>query len=89
MTLSRTSCLHFNDKGKGKPAVNMPNDVVADSQGDSESSISQVCGHTGAGDGDAAMAIVLVMVKLKNGMKTIDTYAFLDPAAVFRFVHRA
>jgi hypothetical protein len=51
----------------------------------SSSSIEKMNSHVGAGDADVTMAIIPVSVRMANGIKTINTYAFLDPGSNVSF----
>lgn len=44
--------------------------------------------HTGAGNNECKLSIVSVEVMLCKGTKFVQTYAFLDPEALQRFVQR-
>ena len=41
--------------------------------------------HTGAGSADCTMAVLPVMVRSRDGIKTVKTYAFLDPGSNVSF----
>jgi hypothetical protein len=59
-------------------SIGMPSHTLASTQ----------C-HTGAGNVDCAMAVVPVTIRLKNGMKTVHTYAFMDPGSNVSFCSEA
>ena len=46
---------------------------------------SGFCGQTGAGDYDCAMAIIPVRVRLKDKIKSVETYAFFDSGSSVSF----
>ena len=41
----------------------------------------KISSNMGAGDDDCTMAIVPVRVRMKNSLKEVQTYAFLDPGS--------
>lgn len=45
--------------------------------------------HTGAGSNECALSVVPVKVKLENGTKVVETYAFLDPGSSATFCTEA
>ena len=85
--------LHY-DKPVIEPAkLNTPH--VDDTKSNTEVKVpvtSSVCANqiengsdTGAGEGECTMAIIPVRVKLKNSVKSVVTYAFLDPGSSVTF----
>jgi hypothetical protein len=46
---------------------------------------NQLVSHMGAGGVDCTMAIVPVRVRMNNGLKELETYAFLDPGSNVSF----
>lgn len=44
-----------------------------------------VCSFVGSGEGQCTMAIIPVKVRAKNGLKAVETYAFLDPGSSVTF----
>ena len=44
-----------------------------------------VCSFVGSREGQCTMAIIPVKVRSKNGLKAVDTYAFLDPSSSVTF----
>ena len=77
--------LHINQSSGG--IVNqITNPIVRDrSSGASVLTTSVGQCHMGAGDDDCAMAIIPVTLRSANGMKSLNTYAFLDPGSNVSF----
>ncbi|XP_014672653.1 PREDICTED: uncharacterized protein LOC106813111 [Priapulus caudatus] len=46
---------------------------------------ANACNRRITGEGECTMAVIPVRVKMKNGLKSVDTYAFLDPGSSVTF----
>lgn len=71
------SVLHIERQDKGTSS-----NQQSVSSTNASPSVSQTCGHIGAGHKDATIfSIVAVKVKSQRSNKTVQTYAFLDPGS--------
>jgi len=65
--------------------TNVESEQTSVSSGVKLSTVSQTCGHTGAGKDSCVLSIVPVQVKSTKGGSIIQTYAFLNPGSTATF----